>query len=536
MKQLRSQGIILKGEVRSRRLVLLGALALAPLSCSVEESAPGGGGAAGSRAGAGGGSTAGSGGGDAGTGGSTAGTGGGTAGTGGSTASEGGNAGESSLGGQGGDEPGGAGQGGAGDGGQGGEPGGGDVVLFDDDYAPGIAFVAFGGSTNDLSLDASVFHSGTASLKINVPAGGYTGGAFVASAERDLSAHNAVTFWARASADHALNTAGLGNDAAGGAALQVELGAVALGDEWTQVVIPIPSPSVLSAENGLFHFAEGAEDAPYTIWIDDVRYATVDTVGAAQPAIATVTHELTVGSQYTVPGTTVTYPIDGVDRTFAIAPAWFDYASSNEDAATVDGDGVVSGVAAGSAEVTAELEGVPAAGVVTVNVSEPASPEDAAPTPTNDAADVISLFSNAFTNVTVDTWSAGWDAAELADVVVAGNDTKVYTDLSYAGVEFTTSPIDATAMTHLHFDVWLPTATVFKVKLVDFGADGAYGGGDDTEFEVAREGLTTQTWLSLDFALSEFTGLASREHLAQMVLSSNAGATVYFDNVYFFIE
>jgi hypothetical protein len=28
--------------------------------------------------------------------------------------------------------------------------------------------------------------------------------------------------------------------------------------------------------------------------------------------------------------------------------------------------------------------------------------------------------------------------------------------------------------------------TTFKVKIVDFGADGAYQGGDDKEFEITR--------------------------------------------------
>ncbi|MCD8479591.1 MAG: hypothetical protein LRZ88_04765 [Candidatus Cloacimonetes bacterium] len=43
------------------------------------------------------------------------------------------------------------------------------------------------------------------------------------------------------------------------------------------------------------------------------------------------------------------------------------------------------------------------------NVAPPTVPEVAAPTPTYDAGNVISLFSNAYTNVPVDTWSAGWD-------------------------------------------------------------------------------------------------------------------------------
>lgn len=46
----------------------------------------------------------------------------------------------------------------------------------------------------------------------------------------------------------------------------------------------------------------------------------------------------------------------------------------------------------------------------------PAAPDNPAPTLTAAPGDVISLFSNAYTNVPVDTWSAGWDQAEVADV------------------------------------------------------------------------------------------------------------------------
>ena len=82
-------------------------------------------------------------------------------------------------------------------------------------------------------------------------------------------------------------------------------------------------------------------------------------------------------------------------------------------------------------------------------------PTAAAPTPTRLAADVISLFSNTYTNVPVDTWSAGFDLADVADVKIAGNDIKKYTNLQFAGIEFMSRQINATSMTHFHLDVLL---------------------------------------------------------------------------------
>jgi predicted metalloenzyme YecM len=160
-------------------------------------------------------------------------------------------------------------------------------------------------------------------------------------------------------------------------------------------------------------------------------------------------------------------------------------------------------------------------------------PTVAAPTPTVVAANVISLFSDAYTNVTVDSWRANWGQSGnvLSDIQIAGNDTKKYTDLSYFGVITEASKIDASAMLNFHVDVWTPNVTTFKIKIVDFGADGAYQGGDDKEFEVTRT-LTLSGWNSLEIPLSEFTGLTTKAHIAQFVFSGSAG-TIYIDNVYF---
>jgi hypothetical protein len=103
--------------------------------------------------------------------------------------------------------------------------------------------------------------------------------------------------------------------------------------------------------------------------------------------------------------------------------------------------------------------------------------------------------------------------------------------LSYFGVDVT-GTIDATQMLYFHIDVWTPDLTAFRVKLVDFGANGVYQGGDDVEFEVTRT-PTLSGWNSYDIPLSEFTGLTTKGHIAQLVLSGAPAGTVYIDNVYF---
>jgi len=168
-------------------------------------------------------------------------------------------------------------------------------------------------------------------------------------------------------------------------------------------------------------------------------------------------------------------------------------------------------------------------------------PTEPAPTPTFPAADVISLFSNAYSNVPVDKWSADWDDADVTDFQVSGDDVKLYTNLVFAGIEFTSQTIDATAMTNFFMDIWTPDPTalpaIFKIKLVDFGADGVFGGGDDKEHELTFDAnstpsLQTGSWVRFDIPLSDFTGLTTKAHLAQLIFVADPN-TVYVDNILF---
>jgi len=162
----------------------------------------------------------------------------------------------------------------------------------------------------------------------------------------------------------------------------------------------------------------------------------------------------------------------------------------------------------------------------------------AAPTPTLPAAKVISMFSNAYTNVNVDTWRTSWSSVTLEDITISGNATKKYSALDVVGIQTASSQIDATAMTHFHTDIWSSDLTTFKIKLVDFGANGVYdgpGAGDDKEHEITFASPAKDTWVSLDIPLSDFAGLTTRAHITQLIYvgAPSGNTTVYIDNVYF---
>jgi hypothetical protein len=412
--------------------------------------------------------------------------------------------------------------------------------IFTDGFAPGLSFQAFAGSKTDaVQIDPTTKFRGANALRVTIPApgdasGSYAGGAFVSNVARDLSEFDALTFWARASiGGQLLNVAGLGNDNTGNSRFTVERNGIPLTTSWQKIVIPIPLAEKLLQEQGMFFFAAGPDNGiGYDLWIDELQFETLGTIRSPRPAITPATLSAEVGATLSITGTSLTVDVDGVDVRVSVAPSYFTFTSANPAIATVNEGGVVTVVGVGSTSITAALGTVAATGAITVATEIP--PSVAAPTPTRAAADVISLFSNSYPNAPVDTWSASWDAADVSDLQIAGNATKKYSGLGFAGIEFVSQPVNATSMTHLHVDLLTTSAATFRIKLVDFGANGAFGGGDDSEHEVTVQSSGAPgTWSSLDIPLSSFTGLTGRSSVAQLILSSTVG-TVYLDNLYFY--
>ena len=107
-------------------------------------------------------------------------------------------------------------------------------------------------------------------------------------------------------------------------------------------------------------------------------------------------------------------------------------------------------------------------------------------------------------------------------------------------MEYSAPTIDATSMTHFHLDAYIsgPIAAgrEFRVLLVDFGADGSYGGGDDTRHSTTFRAptLVSQNWISIDLPFSSLTGLGSRSNMAQLILEGGDGSKIFIDNIYFY--
>jgi|GEM_PF-1728894 len=160
------------------------------------------------------------------------------------------------------------------------------------------------------------------------------------------------------------------------------------------------------------------------------------------------------------------------------------------------------------------------------------APTEAAVAPTADAADVISIFSDAYNDHLAGTvWNPSWGQTTTDDKRTIDDSEMVkYKDLDFTGIE-PSNPIDLSNMTHFNVSYWTENAGVdFGVKLVDYGANGAWdGGGDDVEHELTY--TSSAGWNYLNISIDDFTGMTTREHFAQLIFIGSG--IVYVDDIYF---
>ncbi len=425
--------------------------------------------------------------------------------------------------------------------------------IFLDGFSGGLSYAAFGGSNvAAFDVDTEVSYKGTASMRFDVPdaddvGGGYAAGIFLAEGGRDLSGYNVLTFWAKASQSVSIDEIGFGFTF-DEAKYSTTISNLSVGTAWKKYFIPMPDPSKLVAERGLLHYVDTPEEGKgYTFWLDEVRFEKLGTIAHPKPGILDGQNQIIeaeTGDKLAIGGLFSTFNLrNGADQRVELAPNYFTFSSSSTSIAMADEMGIVSVLDSGSTVITAKLGTLDAVGSLTISsVGEAVKPSEPAPTPALSPDSVISLFSNAYVNVPVDTWNTGWEfsTAETQDLKINEDDIRRYKNLNFVGIEFSSQPIDASLMTHFHIDIWTPDPTdlpkAFKILLVDFGADRAFGGDDDSSHEIAivSPQLKTGSWVSLEIPLSSFSGLTSKAQLAQMVFSGDL-PNLFIDNVYFYI-
>lgn len=420
------------------------------------------------------------------------------------------------------------------------------VAMGEDFYFP------FADSKFDaFSVDTQTGYESAASYRVDVPnannpTGNYAGAILrVDGPGRNLSRFNALTFWAKASQGVSVDAIGFGQDFLENKHL-VTSNNFSVGTNWAKYTIPIPDPSKLVEERGVFWYAAGTQATGgngYVIWFDDIKFENLGTIAQPRPKIENgndIILDTFTGVTSPVTGLIETFNLaNGLDFTVAAAPSYFEFTSSNPSVASVNEAGIISVHSAGTATISATLGGLDAAGSVTVNslgdFQLPAPP-------TQDPSNVISIFSDAYDNVNVDFYNGFWEPFQTtlsADFVINGDNILNYTDFNFVGHQFANPTVDASDMGFLHIDMYipgqLPSFFNFLISVVNFGPDGVNGGGDDTRQQIflTQAQVEANTWMSFDFPIT----LANRDKLGLLIYENINNATLrnfYLDNIYFY--
>jgi len=430
-------------------------------------------------------------------------------------------------------------------------PPNGDVFL--DNFSAGLDYFPFvdaGADPEAFSVDTSEKFEGTASMRFDVPSfgNGFVGATFNTTANRDLSSFDALTFYAKASQAASIDAIGFGIDGDTNNKFQVTLNGLDISTRWQKYVIPIPDASRLIAETGLFWLAEGAsfegDEGGYILWFDEIKFEKLGTLAQPSPAIFSgedLSQVVFTGSSLSINGLTQTVNLgSGLNQTASLAPSYFEFSSSNNAVAVVNELGEVSIVGEGTSLITAIVSGVLAKGSLEITSAGGLLESSI---PTQPAANVKSIFSDAYPNETESNFSPGFGGSTTETTITGTGNGEVltYANNNFTGILFD-STVDASSLSFLHVDVYVQEAgTEVGIQIRDVGAnqeietDPNTGNPieDDRDYRFTLTNLTPGQWTSFEIPLSG--DLANQKNnLGALILTD--GPNFILDNIYFYTE
>jgi hypothetical protein len=156
----------------------------------------------------------------------------------------------------------------------------------------------------------------------------------------------------------------------------------------------------------------------------------------------------------------------------------------------------------------------------------PSVPTTAAPTPAVPAANVLSVFSDAYTNVAGTDLNPSWGQTTVASqVLIAGNNTLKYSGLNYQGIVLGSAQ-NVSTKTYLHLDYYTSNSSSLKVYLISPGpVEKPY------VLTVPSSGApSVGGWKSVDIPLTAFSPVIL-SNIIQLKFDGNGN--IYLDNIYF---
>ena len=158
-----------------------------------------------------------------------------------------------------------------------------------------------------------------------------------------------------------------------------------------------------------------------------------------------------------------------------------------------------------------------------VAVEEVSSPAAAPTAPSLDAADVMSVFSDSYTDVAGTDFNPNWgQSTQVSTEDLGGNSVLKYASLNYQGTAFA-SALDVSGYTSIHLDYWTSDSTALNFFLIS--------SGEGKEKAKALDVSSLGEWKSVDIALTDFSDVVDLADVIQFKVDGNG--TVFFDNIYF---
>ena len=181
-----------------------------------------------------------------------------------------------------------------------------------------------------------------------------------------------------------------------------------------------------------------------------------------------------------------------------------------------------------------------AASLLGFSDSVQAQPTAAPAAPTLPAGHVIAIYNSSGTYTDIsgvndfESWG-GWNGAGF--FTAGSSQILSYFGVSYGGIgAFETNPQDVAGCTNLFMNVYTPNGDSFAIRIVDTSGHQA-----DITFTSSSGVITDNTWLSLNFPLSQFTAVTPALNLGSIqqigLICNNPGedpgSDYYIDNIFF---
>ncbi|WP_415060149.1 glycosyl hydrolase family 16 [Flavobacterium sp.] len=420
------------------------------------------------------------------------------------------------------------------------------VEMGSDFYFP------YGGSKpNAWSVDNQVSYKGSASMRFDVPnandpEGNYAGAIFrTEGAGRNLTDYDALTFYVKASQGVVIGEFGFGEDFIENKYMTT-LTNVSVGTTWTKIIIPLPDASKLIKERGMFRYSAGSQGtngAGYTLWIDELKFEKLGSILPLNTSImngSNITNSTFVGVTSTVSGIIKSFNLpNGINQSVNISPSYLNFITSDPSVAIVNDLGVITPIEQGTTIITASFNGQPTSGSLTINCQGVFLN---APIPTRNPANVLSVFSDTYNNVPVTYYNGFWTPGSTtgsADFSVNGNNILNYTTFNYVGIAFANPTLNATEMTNIHFNMYIPGSVPsnfsFLISIEDWGPNQVDNGGDDTRQQifVTASQVQANTWITIESPLT----LVNKNNIGLIIMENINGSSLtnfYMDNIYFY--